>query len=200
LPGIDALAKRVNAVFLCPFYQIPEEERDMIKQFKTAGGVSVRLEITEEGQVTYVVGRNKTTFDLSYCAAVSYGERTVVSEDMLTGTGELEPWMWLAIIAGENRLEYNNYHTENRRHMSYLDITASGEEVLDSVLRSLKNESVRRAIANLKPQQQELVRDIFYRGLSMAEVARRDGVYKSSVMKRMARIVKQLKNYLKSID
>ncbi len=181
----------------------------MFKQFKTAGGIST-IEITEEGKVTYSVGKKKTTFDLSDCDAIPSGhtatyERTVITKDMLSGTGELEPWMWLVINEGENRLENNNNQAETRRHCSYSEQNDKWEtlkadnDVLDAVLCSLERESVKRAIAGLEPRQQELVRDIYYRGLSMADVARRDGVTKSSVTKRMARIINQLKNHLKSI-
>jgi DNA-directed RNA polymerase specialized sigma24 family protein len=49
----------------------------------------------------------------------------------------------------------------------------------------------------LEPQQQELVMDIYFRGLSMADVARRDGVHKSSVTKRMNRVLEQLSKKIK---
>ncbi len=182
----------------------------MLKQFKTAGGI-ITIEITEEGKVIYSVGRKKTTFNLSDCDAIPSGhtvayEKTVITKDMLSGTGELEPWMWIVINEGENRLENNNNQTETRRHCSYSEqndkweTLKAGDDVLDAVLCSLERESVKRAIAGLEPSQQELVRDIYYSGMSMADVARRDGVTRSSVTRRMARIIKQLKNYLINIE
>jgi RNA polymerase sigma factor (sigma-70 family) len=190
--------------FCAHFTQISKEDKDMFKQFKTTGGIST-IGITEEGKVTYSVGRKKTTFDLSDCDAITY-EKTVITKDMLSGTGEPEPWMWLVINEGENRLEDNNNQTETRRHCSYSEQNDKWEtlkadnDVLDAVLCSLERESVKRAITSLEPRQQELVRDIYYSGMSMADVARRDGVAKSSVTKRMARIINQLKNYLKNIE
>ena len=93
----------------------------MFKQFKIADAT---IEITEEGKVTYSVGKKKTTFDLSDCDSITYdysADKTVITEDMLSGTDEFEPWMWLVINEGENRLEYNNDQTETRRHYSYSD-------------------------------------------------------------------------------
>lgn len=184
----------------------------MFKQFKTAGGISIVIDITEDGKVTYAVGGKKTIFNLSDCEAIAYEfsdgkggmKKSVITEEMLSGTDKLEPWMWLVINEGENRLAYNNNQTETRRHCSYcdqndkLDILKADDDVLDDVLYSLEEDYLRKAIAELKPRQQKLIRDIYYSGMTMADVARRDGVHKSSVSKRVARIIKQLKDYLKS--
>ena len=71
------------------------------------------------------------------------------------------------------------------------------EDALEMVLANLEKEAVRKAIQALEPQQQELVMDIYFSGLSMADVARRDGVHKSSVTKRMNRVLEQLSKKLK---
>jgi RNA polymerase sigma factor (sigma-70 family) len=122
---------------------------------------------------------------------------------MLSGTDEFEPWMWLVINEGENRLEYNNDQTETRRHYSYSDqndkwstLTAE-EDVLDKILHTLEKEALKDAIKKLEPQQQELIWDVYYKGLSMADVARRDGVSKMAITNRMNKIIKRLRNILK---
>ena len=175
----------------------------MFKQFKIADAT---IEITEEGKVTYSVGKKKTTFDLSDCDSITYdysAEKTVITEDMLSGTDEFEPWMWLVINEGENRLEYNNDQTETRRHYSYSDqndkwSTLSAEEdVLDKILHTLEKDALKDAIKKLEPQQQELIWDVYYKGLSMADVARRDGVSKMAITNRMNKIIKRLRNILK---
>ena len=43
----------------------------MFKRFKT-NGVTTTIEISEEGKVTYAVGKKKTTFDLSECDSFTY--------------------------------------------------------------------------------------------------------------------------------
>ena len=179
----------------------------MLKTFKT-GGVTTTIEISEEGKVTYAVGKKKTTFDLNECDSFTYefgttDEKCEITEDMISETEGIEPWLWLVISKGEERLEYNNNQTESRRHHSYsdqndkFDTLMTEEDALDMVLANLEKEAVRKAIQALEPQQQELVMDIYFRGLSMADVARRDGVHKSSVTKRMNRVLEQLSKKIK---
>ena len=180
----------------------------MLKTFQTQGGDSIIIEITEEGKVTYVVGKRKTTFELGECGSISYefssGEKTVITGDMLCGTEEIEPWLWAVISQGEDRLEDNNRQTETRRHHSYSNendkraTLIADEDMLDKLLANLEGEAVRQAICSLNPRQQELVLDVFYRGLSMAEVARRDGVGKMAISNRMSKIIKRLRDSLKN--
>ncbi|NTW70645.1 MAG: sigma-70 family RNA polymerase sigma factor [Eubacteriaceae bacterium] len=181
----------------------------MLKTFKTQDGIKTTIEITREGKVTYAVGKKKTTFDIKNCEAITYefsnsDEKAVITEDMLSGTENIEAWLWLVISEGENRLEENNTQTETRRHYSYsdqndkFDTLISEYDVLDNLLDAFEKETVREAIRSLEPQQQELIQDIYYRGLSMADVARRDGVNKSSITKRMDRILKRLKENFKN--
>ncbi len=156
--------------------------------------------------MTYAVGKRKTTFDLGECGCISYefssGEKSVITGDMLCGTEEIEPWLWAVISQGEDRLEENNQQTETRRHHSYSDendkraTLIADEDVMDKLLAHLEEEAVREAICSLKPRQQELVLDVFYRGHSMAEVARRDGVGKMAISNRMSKIIKRLKGSL----
>lgn len=168
----------------------------------------INIQITEEGEVTYSVGKKKTTFHLRECGAITYKfakGKTVITEDMLSGREGVEPWLWLVISEGEKQLEYNINHRESRRHHSYLhqndkfDTLMAEDDVLEHVLANLKKEAVREAIRTLSPRQQELVRDIYYRGLSLADVARRDGVSKRAITDRMQGIVKKLKKTLKNI-
>lgn len=180
----------------------------MLKTFKTTDGNITTIEISEDGKVTYAVGRKKTTFDLSECDSFTYefeasNEKVVITEDMISETVEVEPWLWLVISKGEERLQYNNEQTETRRHHSYsdqndkYDTLIADEDALDKVLSNLEKEAVIKAIHLLEPQQQELIRDVYVKDISMAEIARRDGVYKSSVTKRMNRVLEQLRKNIK---
>ena len=179
----------------------------MFKTFKTNGSITT-IEISEEGKVTYAVGKKKTTFDLNECDSFTYefeatNEKFEITEEMISLTEGLETWMWLVISKGEERLEYNNNQTETRRHQSYsdqndkFDTLMTNADVLDRVLVNLDKEALREFIQTLEPQQKELLMDIYFRGLSMADVARRDSVHKSSVTKRMNRIIGQLSKKLK---
>ena len=56
----------------------------MFKRFKT-NGVTTTIENSEEGMVTYAVGKKKTTFDLSECDSFTYefeatDEKCVITE------------------------------------------------------------------------------------------------------------------------
>jgi RNA polymerase sigma factor (sigma-70 family) len=192
----------------------------MFKTFKTKEGITT-IEISQEGKVTYAVGKKKTTFDLSDCDSFTYefeamDERLVITKDMIArneakDTGfsnedadEVEPWLWLVISKGEERLQYNNDQTESRRHYSYsdqndkIDTLMAGEDLFETVFEKLEKEELIEAIKALEPQQQELVKDLFYEGMSMSEIARRDGVSKMSISKRMNTIKKHLKEKIKN--
>lgn len=180
----------------------------MFKKFKALEGTITTIEITEKGKVNYSVGKKKTTFNLSECNSFTYefettDEKVVITEDMISGAEGVEPWLWLVISKGEERLNYNNDHAETRRQHSYseqndkFDTLMTDEDSLDLVLANLEKEAVRKAIQSLEPQQQELVMDVYFRGISMADIARRDGVSKVAITLRMKVILKHLKKGLK---
>ncbi len=194
---------------------------------RSRDGVKVKLEVNEEGRVTYSVGKRKTTFNVVDCSElVKYhfkGNRgpdnpggfdeevtlTVddIADDMGSGAGvctvnKLEPWVWLAIVYGENRLEYNNNQRESRRHCSHsdfndkIDTLRCEEDVLRRVLKEENKDMLWAAIDSLTPKQRELVTAVYFRGLTQAEFARCNGVNRSSVSKQMKRALKQLKRHL----
>jgi RNA polymerase sigma factor (sigma-70 family) len=178
----------------------------MFKTFKT-NGITTTIEISEEGKVTYAVGKKKTTFDLSECDSFTYefvatNERLEITEEMITETEGVEPWLWLVISKGEERLEYNNNQTESRRHHSYsdqndkFDTLMVEEDALDMVLENLEKEALREAIQALEPQQQELVMDLYYREIPIAHIAKRDGVDEAAIRNRRKRILKKIKKSL----
>ena len=74
----------------------------------------------------------------------------------------------------------------------------AGEDLFETVFEKLEKEELIEAIKALEPQQQELVKDLFYEGMSMSEIARRDGVSKMSISKRMNTIKKHLKEKIKN--
>jgi RNA polymerase sigma factor (sigma-70 family) len=74
----------------------------------------------------------------------------------------------------------------------------AGEDLFETVFEKLEKEELIEAIKALEPQQQELVKDLFYKGMSMADIARRDGVDKKAITNRMKRIIKRLKTNLKN--
>lgn len=181
----------------------------MKKVLRTQSGSIISIEISEEGKATYTSGNRTTTFSLRDCQAISYefeDNKIVITPEMLDATEDVEPWLWLVISEGENRIEYNNNQTESRRHQSYsiendkYDTLASEENHLERLIKDEEIEDVKNAIKMLEPEHQDLILDIFYRGLTMAEVSRREGLNKSTVTRRLTKILDQLKKVLKNCE
>lgn len=109
---------------------------------------------------------------------------------------------WGNILIDLDRQEYNNQHTETRRHCSLealnLDYAylPSGEDVEREILSTLDSEALYAAIENLQPQQQELVKCVYFGGAKLADIAREDGVSKMALTNRMKKILTNLKKSL----
>ena len=101
-----------------------------------------------------------------------------------------------------NKPTYNRHHAETRRHVSLDAYDPMGDTLpaerddLERFLRQYDYEELHRAIRSLKPRQQELLHDIYWKGMSQAEVARRDGVSEASVSQRMGVILAKLRKML----
>ncbi len=104
------------------------------------------------------------------------------------------------ILLDLDRREYNNNQTETRRHASLNAMEYEGELFFDpnsDIAAHLEKAEVQqilhRAMDSLLPQQKELLKKVFFEGVSAAEIARQEGVNKSSVHKRLQRIFEQLR-------
>ena len=98
-----------------------------------------------------------------------------------------------------NAPTFNKNRAETRRHiqMSAIDRELSDKsiDVVSEVLDKDYSE-LYQAIKKLRPQQQELVRRVFWEGLKQVEIARQDGVAENTVSDRMRRIYQRLKKFL----
>ena len=110
---------------------------------------------------------------------------------------------WGAILLDLDRREYNNDQTETRRHASLNAMEYEGEVFIDpsadvsaQVDLSEAQENLCRAMDSLLPQQKALLKKVFFEGIPAAEIARQEGVNKSSVHKRLQRIFEKLKKVL----
>jgi RNA polymerase sigma factor (sigma-70 family) len=101
-----------------------------------------------------------------------------------------------------DRLEYNVHKKETRRHTS-LDAAgvseipdeaspdpAAAAEVAEDV-RALTHELMR-----LSSEQRELLCAVFDDGASLVEIARKEGVSKSAISHRLARLMRKLRDFL----
>lgn len=91
----------------------------------------------------------------------------------------------------------NSDRREVRRHVSFDYLSENGIEIADKQSDDDENEEVRQAILQLSPEQQDLIKKIFYEGLTASEIAKAEGVDKSAISKRLARIYEKLKKVCK---
>ncbi len=110
---------------------------------------------------------------------------------------------WGNVLLDLNRQEYNNNQTETRRHASLNAMDYEGELFAqeDHELASLfadksNEEKLHAAIARLKPKQQELVKAIYFEGVSVNDCAVREGVDQSAISHRLQTVYKKLKKHI----
>lgn len=101
-----------------------------------------------------------------------------------------------------NKPTFNNNQTETRRHV-HLDALdpedkhiSDGTDVLADLIKKEEYERLYVAIGKLQPQQQELLRQIFWEGVKQKEIAERDGVSERAITGRMKKIYAALKKSL----
>ena len=100
-----------------------------------------------------------------------------------------------------NKPTYNNHHAETRRHVSLDALDPAGKHISDGTdLSDLFNEvdsdELRMAIRYLKPKQRDLIQKIFWRNISLTEIARSKGVSVQAVHDELQYIFRRLKKIL----
>ena len=104
-----------------------------------------------------------------------------------------------AVMVDLDRLQYNNNQSETRRHRSLdwlmgLGLEFSDDtEVSDEVEINADIDNLRRAIAQLKPKQQEMIKAIFFEGVSVNDYAFQENVDHSAISHRLITVYKKLK-------
>ena len=99
-----------------------------------------------------------------------------------------------------NNLTFNNNQKETRRHVSFDALEELGIDFVGEQGVTIDGEEfaeLRDAIAKLKPEQQELLKKVFWEGIKQVEIAKSEGVDDSAISWRLARIYKRLKKSLK---
>lgn len=108
---------------------------------------------------------------------------------------------WAAVLVDLERQEYNNNHAETRRHCSlealnlddaYLPSDANLEQ---DVFDRTDKDTLRAAIAELEPRQQDLIRKVYFEGKGYCELACEEGVSEAAIRQATNRAVKKLKKY-----
>ena len=110
---------------------------------------------------------------------------------------------WGEILIDLDRQEYNNEHKETRRHYSLEGKVYEGMDyaVEDPDLEALfagptDEERLRTAIQKLDPDQQALIRAVYFEGVSVNDYAARMGVTQSAISHRLQTVKKKLKKLL----
>lgn len=110
---------------------------------------------------------------------------------------------WGEILIDLDRQEYNNDHKETRRHYSLEGKVYEGMDYAaeDSGLEALfagptDEERLRVAIQKLAPDQQAMIRAIYFDGVSVNDYAARMGVTQSAISHRLQTMKKKLKKFL----
>ena len=109
---------------------------------------------------------------------------------------------WGNVLLDLNRQEYNNNQTETRRHVSLNAMDYEGEifaqvdHDIASIFADVSNEEkLHKAIPLLKLKQQELVKAIFFEGVSVSAYAAKEGVSQPAISQRLETALKKLKRF-----
>ena len=99
--------------------------------------------------------------------------------------------------------EKRNHWKETRRHISLNYLTENGIDFEDKAADSLSayirredDERIHNAITTLLPEQQALIKKIFYEGKTITETAKAENVGKSAIANRLTRIYIKIKKFL----
>lgn len=108
-----------------------------------------------------------------------------------------------ARYAEMERLERLTERKETRRHQSLnksmehgFDVADLSENTFEKIEQSERNRQLYQAISRLSPEQQKLLFEVYFEYIPQVEIARREGVSKFAISKRLSRILARLKKNL----
>lgn len=109
---------------------------------------------------------------------------------------------WGEVILELDRQEYNINHKETRRHTSLDGCLYEGkdfsceDENISKLFEENQEKKLHSAISKLKPKQQELIKAVFFKNISLTGYAKKEGVTVSAVSQRLSTALKKLKKFL----
>ena len=109
-----------------------------------------------------------------------------------------------ALLINEDRLEYNNDHANTRRHVLLdtgrdggEDYLAVDDENLQALFEGEPDEArLLRALKQLTPKQQALLRALFWDGVTISQYAQQKGVSQPAVSHQFSTALRKLKKIL----
>lgn len=108
---------------------------------------------------------------------------------------------WDRLLKELDRLEYNNNHKETRRHFSLDEMSQKGspvssDENLEEQAEYQENiENLKKAIATLGQAQKDLLQRVYLLEEKQSEIAKREGVQRAAISKRLGRIYRLLRQF-----
>lgn len=107
---------------------------------------------------------------------------------------------WGTILVDLDRQEYNNDHKETRRHYRLDACAYEGEDfaVEDTALTAIneRDDRITAALEKLSSKQREVIKALFYEGLTQKEYARLRGISIAAVSKMYRQATKKLREIL----
>ena len=108
-----------------------------------------------------------------------------------------------AVLAELDREEYNSNQAETRRHESLSNNNDKWNTLVDKtvnveneIICNFEYERLHKAMKQLLPQQQELVKKVFFQGFTVAEIASQENVDHEAIRRRFEKIYKKIKKVL----
>lgn len=110
---------------------------------------------------------------------------------------------WGNVLIELDRRECNNNRRETRRHESYSGdndkmnpLEDRNVDIEDDLLQRMDTERLLAALEKLLPQQQSLVKKVFFEELALTQIAHEQGVSQQAISKQLKVIYKKLKTFL----
>lgn len=126
-----------------------------------------------------------------------------IKYEFVTETVEVEVEDSLgSVIVDLDRQEYNNNHTETRRHCSFEELDLdnnlipSDEDIEGDYVKKEDIEALREAVSKLSIPHQRLIRAIFFEGISVTEYGRLCGITQEAASQQKKTALKKLKKLL----
>jgi len=106
------------------------------------------------------------------------------------------------VIVELDRQDYNSDHRQRRHNCSleaydtYGNLISSDENIEEDFIESEERRALRSAMDKLSPRQQYLIDQVYFKGKSVAQVAREEGLDRTSVRDAVERALKKMKKFL----
>lgn len=138
------------------------------------------LTVYKNGFFTYSVAGHTTVYAVDRCTGYAYDGGMALEVAFF----ENEEWTLRLMLAGEDRLMYNNNVREENRHFSYSGDVVEGQDLRDphDFTLDLENrDMVERLLGVLTERQRQVVKMYFEADLTQQQIADRLGIKRRTI-------------------